>query len=75
MTKANALPKLSAAFDAESWEWLQENRVALATALKSEVDRGATPEQIRYFVMNYAQRAEIALRLEQAARHLRSLQE
>lgn len=65
-------PDLDAAMDAESWDWLWRNAEFYARAIQREVGRGRTPEQIR---QRFSRRCgglrnEMALRLEQAARHL-----
>lgn len=64
------LPAIAAAVDNESWEWLYDNLPELAEGVKTEVGRGATPEQVRVFVLHRTERRELALRCEQAARHL-----
>jgi len=53
-----------------SWQWLNDNRPALAEAIEVEVGRDAEPQQIRRYVMAQTQRIELALRCEQAARWL-----
>jgi len=55
MSKTIDFPDLDAAIDAEAWQWLQE----------------AAPGDIRQRFMRLTQRPALALRLEQAARHLR----
>lgn len=73
MTVYRELPHLAAAFNAESWQWLQDNAPLLADALAAEVRQNATPEQVRLFAVRVTGRREIALRLEQAAAHLAGL--
>jgi len=70
MTVYRELPHLAAAFNAESWQWLQDNAPLLADALAAEVRQNATPEQVRAFAVRATGRQEIARRLEQAAAHL-----
>lgn len=70
MTTYRTLPALRTALDAESWEYLQDNWPALAQALRDEVNGGATPADIRRFVMTYSGRPALAARMEQAAAHL-----
>lgn len=72
MTIMVDMPEIDAAIAAESWEWLQDNAGALATAVRSEVARGRTPEQIRRFVLARVglHRLALAVRCEQAAAHL-----
>lgn len=64
------LPHLTAAINAESWEWLQENTPMLADALEREIEAGATAEEIRVVAMRMTQRPALVLRLRQAAAHL-----
>lgn len=70
MTTLINFPDLDAAIDAESWQWLQESAPAYADAVALEVKRGHQPSDIRQRVMRLTQRPALALRLEQAARHL-----
>lgn len=70
MTVYRELPFLAAAINAESWQWLQDNAPQLADAVAAEVRQGATPEQVRQFVMRQTGRQEISRRLEQAAAYL-----
>jgi len=68
--KTIAMPTLQQALDAESHEWLAGNAPLILSALEREVAGGKTPEQIKLFVLRQTGRFEIALRCEQAARHL-----
>lgn len=70
MTTMIKFPDLDAAIDEEAWEWLQDNAPKYADALKAEVARGHKPDDIRQRFMRLTQREKLALRLEQAARHL-----
>ena len=70
MTTMIDFPDLDAAIDAESWQWLQEAAPVYADALRLEVKRGHKPDAIRQRAMRQTQRAALALRPEQAARHL-----
>ncbi len=63
-------PDLDAAIDAESWHWLQDAAPTFADAIANEVKRGHKPGDIRQRFMRLTQRPALALRLEQAARHL-----
>ncbi len=58
--------------DKESYEWLVLNHTKIADALELHVQRGATPEQLKAFVLRRAgaNRSEFALRCEAAGRHL-----
>ena len=64
--------ELGEQLDAESWQWLVENHPSIADAVELSIARGATPEQIRGFVLRRcgANRVEFARRCESAARHL-----
>ena len=63
-------PDLDAAIDAEAWQWLQETAPVYADAVTAEVKRGHAPADIRQRFMRLTQRPALALRLEQAARHV-----
>ena len=64
-------PDLDAAIDAEAWQWLKDAAPVYADAVALEVQRGHTPDDIRQRFMRLTQRQPLALRLDQAARHLR----
>jgi hypothetical protein len=64
------MAEIEAAIDAESADWLEEANRALYDAIVTGVRRGATPAQIRRFVMYRCGREALALRCEQAARHI-----
>ena len=70
MSKMIDFPDLDAAIDAESYQWLLEAAPVYADAVAAEVKRGHTPSDIRQRFMRLTQRPALALRLEQAARHL-----
>ena len=70
MSKTIDFPDLDAAIDAEAWQWLQETAPVYADAITAEVKRGHTAADIRQRFMRLTQRPALALRLEQAARHL-----
>lgn len=65
-------PRLSAALDQESWQWLQDTIPSIADALQDEVSQGADPDEIeRFFKADYGvDREKLGKRLKQAARHL-----
>lgn len=65
---------LGDALDAVSLQWLNDNYPELAEALAREMDLGATPVQVRRYVMGRTQRLELALRCEQAARALAAVE-
>jgi len=75
MSKTIDYPDLDAAIDAESWIWLQDAAPVYADAIAAEVKRGHEPGDIRQRFMRLTQRPALALRLEQAARHLRRQKE
>lgn len=68
--KIMAMPTLQMALDAESYEYLAGNAPTILNAVEREVIGGRTPKQIKLFVLRQTGRAEIALRCEQAARHV-----
>lgn len=70
--KSFSLQAIGDALDEISWAWLSDNFPQLAEAIKTESDRGATPDQVRRYVMQQTQRLELALRCEQAARWLQA---
>lgn len=70
MTTTIDFPDLDAQIDREAWEYLQDNAAGYADAVAAEVRRGHTPGDIRQRFMRLTQRPALALRLEQAARHL-----
>ena len=72
MTTTINMEPLSAAFNRQSWEWLQDEAPDIAAALVQVVKaRGASPEDVRRFTMRYTGRAAMAARVEQAAAYLR----
>ena len=71
MTTTINMEPLSAAFNRQSWEWLQDEAPDIAAALVQVMARGAAPEDVRRFTMRYTGRVAMAARVEQAAAHLR----
>lgn len=65
-----AMPTLERALDAESYEWMATNQPNILTAIEAEVAKGRTPDQIKWRVLRITNRFEIAMRCEQAARHV-----
>lgn len=63
---------LAAALDRDSYEWLAVNRPDIAMAIDTELRNGMEPEGIRFVVQRHvgADREGLALRCEQAARHI-----
>lgn len=69
---SKTLPKLGAAFDRQSWQWVQDEDEDIAAALADEVNSGATPEDVRRFIVAHigSDRTGMAMRCMSAARHL-----
>lgn len=67
---ARKMEGLGKALDEISWDWLEELYPGLAGALEAEMKRGAGPAEVKRFVLARTYRVELALRCEQAARHL-----
>lgn len=67
------MDRLGKALDRESYEWLASHAPDILEAVEAEVNAGRTPEQIRIFVIRRTGRGEIALRVEQAARHVKGI--
>ncbi len=63
---------LAAALDRDSYEWLVVNRPDIVMAIDTELRNGMEPEGIRFIVQRHvgADREGLALRCEQAARHI-----
>lgn len=72
MTIVRTMPALQAAIDEESFEFVMDLYPALGEAVAAEVARGVQPEEIGRYVARLTQRPALALRLEQAARHVAS---
>lgn len=62
------LARLSAAIDAQSYEWMLTSHPEMLDAIEAEVAAGVKPDEIRRFVIRQTGRSEIALRCEQVAR-------
>ena len=58
--------------DRESHDWLAENHPSIADSIAQAVQRGATPESIRAFIIRRVgvNRLDFARRAEAAARYL-----
>ncbi len=67
---ANKLQGITRALDFISYEWLGDAHPQLLDAIEQEIGSGADPSAIRRHVMRLTDRLELALRCEQAARHL-----
>lgn len=65
------LTAIGKALNEISWQWLNDVHPRLAEAIEVEMDRGATPANIRRYVMDKTQRFELALRCEQGAAWLK----
>lgn len=66
----DVMQPLGDVIDEESWDWLMDNRPEVAIAVRDVVEGGASAEEIRSYVMRQTERKELALRCEQAARHV-----
>lgn len=69
---ASKFTKLGAALDRQSWQWLQDADSDIAAALEAEVAQGATPDDIRRFILAHVgpDRSGLAARAMSAARYL-----
>lgn len=65
---------LMAAIDYDAYEWLATNAPHYLTAIEKEIQNGRSPETIRQIVSGCVgpERQGLALRCEQAARHIRN---
>lgn len=75
MTKQNRTgpgQSLTAALDRMSYEYLATNAPDLVSAISAELSGGTGPEAIRFIVQRHVgpDREGLALRCEQAARHM-----
>lgn len=70
--KIKPLGLVTEALDEISYDWLYDTHPVLAEAIDIAVRQGITPREIRAHVMTQTQRIELALRCEQAARHIAS---
>lgn len=61
---------LDAAIDSESWDWPSENLPGIAEGVVIALKANQSPDSIRRRVIRLTQRPELALRVEQAARHV-----
>lgn len=68
--QTDVMQPLGEVIDEESYEWMMDNRPETAIALRDVVEGGATAAEIRSYVMRQTERKELALRCEQAARHI-----
>lgn len=62
---------LARTLDKESYEWLTGYHPEIVEAIETEVSAGHRPEEIKLFVLRQTARLELALRCEQAARHIK----
>ena len=63
---------ITTVLDAIAYEWLATNYPQLVKAIDTELNRGITPGDVRFVVQRHGgpDRDDLALRCEQAARHL-----
>lgn len=66
--------RLGAALDKQSYEWLLEADEDIASAVQAEVTAGASPDEIRRFILGHVgtDRSGLAARAMSAARYLES---
>lgn len=73
------LGELDQAIDADAYTWFTQQTFGptYITAIERELQKGATPEAVRYYVQARVgpERAGLALRCEQAARHIQRMGE
>jgi hypothetical protein len=62
------MESLGVALDAASFDWMVEQYPDIAAAIEQSLARGATPGQVKRFVLAHTGRLELALRCEQCAR-------
>ena len=69
-------PATATALDRISYEWLATQFPDLVTAIEQDMARGATPAAIKFLVSRHVgpDRDGLALRCEQAARHMSTMQ-
>jgi len=75
MAQALNMARLGAVLDKESYEWLASYSPGVLEAVEAEVLAGRSPEEIRMFVIRRTGRVEIAQRCEQAARHVKVMEQ
>lgn len=76
MASNNVAPSpLLAAIDYDAYEWLATNAPHYLAAIEKEIQSGRSPEAIRQIVSSRvgSERQGLALRCEQAARHIKSI--
>lgn len=64
------LTDLGKALDRKAWEQLCNSDWPIAEVIRNEVQKGATPEQIKWFVMRNYGKWDWALQCQAAARYL-----
>lgn len=65
---------IDAPLDALSYDWLLANAPELLRAVEVDVAQGVHPHAIRQRVIERTGRVELALRCEQAARHITAVE-
>lgn len=71
-TKTLAMSKLGEVLDQESYTWLASTHPGILEAIEVEVGAGRSPDDVRLFVLLRTGRAELAMRCQAAARHVKS---
>lgn len=69
------MPRLGAELDRESYQWLAATHPDILAAVEAEVETGAKPADLRFYVLRQTGRPEIAQRIEAASRHIASQQQ
>ena len=72
MSKLDYFAELGTELDCESYRWLVDNHSKIAEAVETAVLRGATPDSIRRYVLEWLgpERNGLAQRCQSAARFL-----
>lgn len=72
MNTTMTMPKLGEILDRESYAWLASNPLDVLEAIEAEVKAGRSPDDVRLFVILRTGRAELAVRCQAAARHVKA---
>ena len=66
------MDKLAQALDTAAYKWLSGMYPEIAEAVKAELQNGATPDEIRRFVGQYAENQTLATNCARAARFIKA---
>ncbi len=77
LTQANGSNPIADALDKMSYDYLSTAFPDLVIAIDQEVSTGSSPERLRFITQRHvgADRENLALRVEQAARYMRKRQQ